>query len=270
MTVIAAAGVHHQPPRPLLPPAGALDFDFDAHRYTLGDRELTSVTTILDLVGKDALPWWGMTVGLGGLLQLIDLEGIQVVDHPVDRLTALLTIHKLTVNHVRDKAGKRGTVAHKQLERYGKDGTPLNLGEADEAARGYVRGAARLVIEERPRILATEVMVWSEQHGFAGTFDALVEKDGRLGLWDYKTSKRVYDSHHLQLGAYEGARRDLGLRPIDFAQVVLLTPDGDYELTDVDFGEDTFEEFLAIKGAYDALQNRKARLKAARKNQSTT
>lgn len=261
---------------PLVPPMGGEgvpDFDERRHRYTLDGEWLPGVTTILGVLDKPALPWWGMQTGVRGIVSLIDRGLIEVGDgefvdvdgNALDdaALVKLLTTHKLTVNHVKESAGARGSIAHDQLERHGRDGTPIRPAKAPEEVRGYVRSAALFLAEFSPEFLANEVMVWSPTRWFAGTFDAIVRIDGELWMIDYKTSKRVYESHHLQLAAYEGARRELGLEPIEHAGVVLLPPDGGFN-PKKHFVESvaTFEDFLGVKGAYDAMSNLKTKLAA--------
>lgn len=244
---------------------GVLTFNEEKHKYSLDGVEIPGVTTILGVLDKPGLPWWGMSIGVAGVLHVIDQEGIEILDLEPDQIVKLLTRHKVTVNHVRDKAGDRGTAAHDQLERYGVHGTPLKPAAAPVEARGYIRSGAAFLAEMGPELLANEVAVWSPAHRFAGTFDAIARIDGELWLLDYKTSKRVYDTHHLQLAAYEGARRELGLEPIARQAVVHITPDGTFD-PDVHFVEvvGTYEQFLAVKGADDAMRELKSTLKLKR------
>lgn len=54
-------------------------------------------------------------------------------------------------------------------------------------------------------VVATEVTLWHETLGYAGTFDLLVWIDGELWLIDVKTSRRVGPSHKMQLAALREA-----------------------------------------------------------------
>lgn len=57
--------------------------------------------------------------------------------------------------------------------------------------------------------------------GYGGTIDAIVEHPERgLGIIDIKTSKGVYDNHHLQVAAYAHAARRWA--PIQWAEIVRL------------------------------------------------
>jgi hypothetical protein len=53
-------------------------------------------------------------------------------------------------------------------------------------------------------VLEPEVQLVSEEHCFGGTIDAPSrDKDGRIVLLDWKTSKGIWPAHKFQLAAYE-------------------------------------------------------------------
>ena len=71
-----------------------------------------------------------------------------------------------------------------------------------------------------PRPVALENVVYSRTLGCAGTFDALMEIDGKRVIVDYKTGG-VYDDHAIQLAAYAGMWGEMNKdRPIHACQVV--------------------------------------------------
>ena len=71
-----------------------------------------------------------------------------------------------------------------------------------------------------PRPVALENVVYSRKLGCAGTFDALMEIDGKRVIVDYKTGG-VYDDHAIQLAAYAGMWGEMNKdRPIHACQVV--------------------------------------------------
>ncbi|HEX6984077.1 MAG TPA: hypothetical protein VF170_01815, partial [Planctomycetaceae bacterium] len=160
---------------------------------------------------------------------------------------------RLTARDQMDSAGDRGTAVHDGLEQYGKDGTVPDPERAHPADRGYVTAARNFVVEVEPKIVGSEVVVGSAEYRFAGTFDAEMEVDpdrvvqvtetsdnyagpkavnlaGPFVLADYKTSKRAYPDHHLQLAIYEVARLEMGKRPTDDRLIVHLKPNGKYGL----------------------------------------
>ncbi|MBT9167794.1 MAG: hypothetical protein DDT19_01137 [Syntrophomonadaceae bacterium] len=57
----------------------------------------------------------------------------------------------------------------------------------------------------KPEILATEITIFSDKHGYAGTIDLICRIDGVLYVVDFKTSKQVWMEHELQISAYRAA-----------------------------------------------------------------
>lgn len=70
------------------------------------------------------------------------------------------------------------------------------------------------------KIVATESLVYSATHGYAGTFDLMVEKDGKTYLLDLKTGKGVHNSFYLQLAAYKRAFEELTGRHVDGVGII--------------------------------------------------
>ena len=239
-------------------------FDEGKHKYThpeTGDK-LASATEILGILDKPALPWWGMTIGVQAVLTLVERHGVDVLDLSYEQVMGLVVEEKLTVNHMKEKGAKKGREAHDSLESWGRDGTAITLAGIGEDARPRVQAAARFVVEHKPEVVGVEVMVWDYHRGTSGTFDLLAWIKGELWLLDYKTSKRVYTSHALQLAGYEGMRQVLGLRPVDHMGVVLLNEDGTYELEEQHARP---VEFWAVYRAWRALQDVKQRQANARR-----
>lgn len=246
--------------------------------YRVNNVEVPSVTEVLGVLDKPALPWWGMKVGVAGVLEL----GEATADcSTVDEVVDLLTKHKLTVNHVRDKAGDRGVSVHNALERWAFEGIFPDPDDYPDEERGYVVGVSAFLREVRPEPVAAEVMVGSVEHGFAGRFDLLavleeprevVVKCGLkrgprravipagVVLLDLKTSSGVYPSHMLQLAGYKIGQRECGYQLPDYEAVVWVSSDGEYEVRRNVAVED---DFLSVKAVYDSLLKIKEWAKAA-------
>jgi len=67
--------------------------------------------------------------------------------------------------------------------------------------------------EVKPEVIATEITVFSEIHGYAGTIDLVCRIDGVPYVIDFKTSKQVWKEHELQVSAYRMALEN-GENPI--------------------------------------------------------
>ena len=272
-------------PQSVVTPSGiALTFEEEPkRRYTVNGEDAASVTTILGCLDKPALVWWGMKVGVEGVYSLFRNEHIPwdravVVQSEPEDWVRLLTEQRLTVNHVRDKGADRGKSVHSALERYILSGRLPDPADYPAEEQGYVAGLVRFLDHAKLEPVASEVMVGSAEHGFAGRYDldarisSPVVLDGRVfrgktravgidvGLYkfDLKTSKGIYDTHHLQLSGYELAAVECGYSPTDGQVVVCVSADGTYEVA---VNRSTPEQFLAILRCYEAMQALKAALK---------
>jgi hypothetical protein len=251
-----------------------------------------SVTEILRCLDKPALSWWGQCVGIAGLLQLRQM-GLDV-----DRLIAQkppemewyeyaklfasgpLSDHKLTTNHVRDTAGIRGKSVHDALQRYAVDGVMPNPKEYPEHEQGYVIGLVAFLFDVpslEPQ--ASELMVGSREHSYAGRYDLrarttsphrvvtkVYDKSGSVTttipvgtfLLDLKTSVDVFPENGLQLGAYELASTECGYDETDAQVVIQFGKDGRYQARR---STATGQDFLAVKNCWEAYRRVEEALK---------
>lgn len=234
-----------------------------------------SISQVCDILEKGGLPWWGMKVGVAGVLQLLE-DGVLRPDgrhelvigsdtEPVWQkatvdllcgnrdlgIKGLLTQHRLTVNHVLGQAGDRGKSVHDALENWAEKAIVPQPAVYTAEEQGYVAGLVDFLTDSGVEPLAAEVMVGSVKHKIAGRFDLraripngaeVVVKTfpkakpirakvkGGDYLLDLKTSKDVYDTHYLQLEAYEAASLECGYDPTLYRGVIHVTGDGRYEL----------------------------------------
>jgi hypothetical protein len=173
-----------------------------------------------------------------------------------------LTKHKLTVNHVRDEAGKRGHSVHGALEAWAETKVIPDPSIYPVEERGYMTGLVQFLnhLGDKVEILGVETIVGSIEHGYAGRYDLRVRitdptevaykwtpvrgpkfatlQPGEY-LIDLKTSKHVYLSHHRQLAAYELASVECGYDATDAQGILHVMDDGRYEFVrSVAEGED--------------------------------
>jgi hypothetical protein len=92
--------------------------------------------------------------------------------------------------------------------------------------------------QTKDEIVLLETMVASPLHRFAGRFDRLVKRDGKIIITDYKTSKGFYFEQFIQDGAYALALQEwLGIHVQGFEVVRFGKEGGDFEqllITDFD------------------------------------
>jgi hypothetical protein len=241
----------------------------DPRQYWVNTVEVPSVTKVLDILHKPALTWWGMRVGVEGVWELMQMP-VEVPDFELltpERLIDKLTEHKLTVNHMRDKAAERGLSVHTAFEDWCSSGLkpdPRNFPPQEE---GYVNGLLKFIEQVAPDPIHTEVMVGSARHAYAGRMDLIARTSNSMeiqtgprikrllpmgvGIWDLKTSKGIYMSHKLQLAGYRLAVEESGYGRVDYEAIILVRSDGtfDFKVSDA-----TPDQFLAVRNAYNAVQ----------------
>jgi hypothetical protein len=227
--------------------------------------EVPSVTKVLECLNKPSLPWWGMTVGVGGVARLaaeqsptplyvVGTKDNFNIEATAERWVQRLIREKLTVNHVLSNAGDRGHSAHRALEAWAYYGTHPRPELFPEEERGYIEALLLFLQDcgETVRPLVNERMVGSLSWQYAGRYDIEVEileptkfvkhytpkRPPRYETWepgtyllDLKSGKDVYPlTHFRQLEAYEHARIECGYEPTRGRGVIHVSAEGKYKL----------------------------------------
>lgn len=151
-------------------------FDYRTHDGT----KVPGVTTVLRQWGEgsSALMYWAWALGKEGK----DLR------------------------EERDRLASAGTIVHSLAEADIK-GRPLpSLDGIDEETRAKVLASFEAYkawkASTRLELVASEVPLVSEVHHYGGCLDAIVMFDGKPGILDFKSAKRLYKSTVAQVAAY--------------------------------------------------------------------
>lgn len=252
--------------------------------YRLNGVRVPSVTDVLDILHKQALVWWGMKVGMVGALELAalaaekdgnldnfaldffgtSLEDLSDRDHP---LLELMKKHELTTNDRKEAAGSRGTSVHNALENWARTGHLPSVDDYPDEERGYIQGLLGFLAEAKLEPLDVEIMVGSVEFEFAGRFDLRARTEEHIldrgyrrrkrtvpagkGIWDLKTSKGIFDTHHLQTAGYRLALEEGGDGRSDYEAILNVQADGSW---DVKFSDKKPHDFLAVRQAYGAVK----------------
>lgn len=151
--------------------------------YRLADgTQVPGVTTVIDkTLPKPALVYWAFEQGKS--YERGEISGLY------DK---------------RDEAADFGTKVHELVEKTIKG--KLDPAELDDVPHGVRFGYEAYLDWQsmtKLKVIATELEMVSEKHGYAGTPDAIGQiGDNQMVLLDWKTSKGVYDSHLIQVAAY--------------------------------------------------------------------
>lgn len=201
-----------------------ITFDEEKHRYLVDGERYPSVTTLLGCIDKSGpLMAWAVAETKAGR----------------------------DYRETRDTAATRGTSVHDALEVLATDGTPPDLRNFPEEDRGYVQGLCGWWLKHDPVPTMVEQVVASKRLRFAGKFDLLAEVGGFSTLIDLKTSKRVYETHHLQLGGYRLALTECGWEDPFEAAVLRVGEDGSYEYVP---GKADPADFECVVALYEVLK----------------
>lgn len=217
-------------------------------RYMVDGARFVNVTTILDVLAKEALLDWAARLAREGKNWRV----------------------------VRAEAGERGEISHHLLLQL-LTGKGATLADLDPEHRPYGQAGFKFVHGRKPKVIECERMVASPEHGYAGRLDLFTELDETLTLVDFKTvttwayekdrdgnpTDKVYPpftENLLQLDLYQGARIECGLQPAERGMIVRLGPDAEVLETPVPLDP---ERGVAILKAYRAQADARKVLKAA-------
>lgn len=134
-------------------------------------------------------------------------------------------------NRLRDEGASTGTEAHAMVENYlkGQQQTTLGSPEAQNAYRAFVQWFEQVT----PEVINVEEVIYSQDLGYAGTYDCMLRIDGRVYLCDLKTTNPsrkapngVYAENFLQLGAYAEAHEEQRLYELENGGTKLVPIEG--------------------------------------------
>ncbi len=234
--------------------------------------KVPSVTTILNVVGKPALVPWAANKEREMTLAAVQATYAEISavmqDFPepemfMDMVAESMAKTKAYQQELR-KAGSIGTNVHNRIEwEFNQELTqtdePIVELESPEAERSFER-AVDWRKSTKLKVLGTERKVISLHGRYAGTLDALVRCEGKVGVIDFKTGKRVYEEAFLQNCAYRLALAEEGIKTQ--AGWIILLPktedDSPFEVVEVPPMEELIEPWMSAVALHRWLAERKA------------
>ena len=229
-----------------------LDFNDKKHVYTVDDTPVESVTGITKIIDKSGpLMWWAVGEALKWVQE--NMDGIDLKDE-VDAKDFWNLAQRA---HLRSsqKAADIGTLAHEWIEQRiegAKPAIPHN-----KKLRATVQSWLKWQRDVGLRAEETEFKVYSKRHNFAGTCDFDGYVDGERAIVDWKTSKKVYPEHGIQVAAYQMAREEeLGIQYA--ARYVVALPKDGGDVVVKRWGPEEYEkQCKAFLGALDLVRGLK-------------
>ena len=246
-------------------------FDKNKHIYQRIEDGyfLTGVTTILGVKSKEFLQFWAAKEAVKSLgwydLKEGDDEDKQnlfkryseIVQMDVDSYWRELDNAKKAHTAKAREGQKKGKIVHEFCEQYIKNKIDPSMFPApsipleDEMVANSIRLFLNWEESNKVEWLASEMMVWSPEHLFAGTIDWLAIVNNIFTLGDIKTNNQLSEDVILQTGGYNLCLREGGINP-EQRLVLRIPKSGDgFEAkvisTDLDFD---CQSFLSLRNVH--------------------
>jgi hypothetical protein len=198
------------------------------HRYRVDGKPMANVTTIAKVLDAPQLDAWKVRTQVEGTARAA-YESPPIENEPMDAYAARLSriaAQEFEHERISKAAADDGTQVHALIEyRLRKMlGQDVQRPKVSEEAAFREAGWEHWAKDVKLRPLLIEARVAHRELRYCGTLDLLAEVEGKPTLWDWKRSKRVWESHHLQSIAYRMALESIGWPRID--GYVLLMPEG--------------------------------------------
>ena len=190
---------------------------YSDHSTYINDEkiEVPSVTTIIKILNKPFIPLWANSLGW----------------------------KRKSYKAVLEESSTKGTFVHELIHEYiFKEGKKFDVSDTEKLNFLYENIIAYKEFEKEHTIKP----IWGERSistdKYGGTVDFYCNLDGKDTILDFKTSKRFYSSHFIQLGAYVQLleRNDMNVEQVG----ILRIKEGEYELKIL--SRDEIQEYIEL------------------------
>lgn len=180
-----------------------LVFDQRQRHYLLDGAKVVRVTEVLQALDKSfRIPW-----ALKEMAGYIDKNWDHSRIYLADEKKKIIQDSKGTFERVSMHAMDRGTRVHAWIEEYiGKSNPPK---PTDPELIPPINSFLKWEKEHRVEWLASEFIIASKTHQYAGTIDFIAIVDDSLVIGDFKVSSRISLEYFLQTAAYQIALEEL-------------------------------------------------------------
>jgi CRISPR/Cas system-associated exonuclease Cas4 (RecB family) len=192
---------------------------------TPSGKSYPSVTSVVGLLGKEAIREWRARVG------------------------------EEEANRVSARAARRGTTIHSLCENYllNKEVKP---GLFDVETFDSIKS----LLNRINNIHCLETQLFSDHLQVAGTVDCIAEFDGRVSVIDFKTSRRIKSredipGYFMQTSAYAVMFEELTRIPVD-RLVIIMSVDDEAPLLFIEKRDDWIGQFIELRKDYSKLHNK--------------
>lgn len=237
-----------------------LQFEPNRHRYTLDDKPITGVTTILGVIAKPALINWSANMAVDYIKNNLKRDDL-ITQKDFD---LVLSEARKAHTRKRDKAGDIGTAVHGECENWiraeylklkPKENPEYNEVSDKNMADKMIKHFKDWAIKNKVKFIASERQVFSEKYFFCGTYDFLCELDGKIWLGDIKTSNGIYPEFFFQCAGYQICEEEMDGTKIDGHIIVNLKKDGKFDEKRSVSNKNNKTAFLSALNLYRIINN---------------
>ena len=181
------------------------------HFYRVGEKTYPSVTGALQILKDPSLANWKLNTGMDYIRkQLLSLDTPTLLDLDEVVLDIIINNAKNAPQEIFEEAGDIGTQIHDARQDYFQRWINCQTrpeiitvgGIQDPRLISGMRALNKFCDDTGYIPVATELLLWSEKLGVAGTLDDLGIIDGKLVLCDLKSSNQFRDTYFLQVAMY--------------------------------------------------------------------
>lgn len=178
----------------------------NGYYYLSNDRVYPSVTTILQVINKPGLLYWGAKISAQAVKDNPEMEIQEAVKK---------------IKETSGEAADRGSEIHRYIAG--------EITEVKPELQGYADAYEKWVEREKPKVIAREITLISDEYEYAGTADLLyIDQKKKNWIVDFKTGG-IYPEAGLQLAAYRQAMKEIQPETNYLTGIVKLSPDGTAE-----------------------------------------
>ncbi|CAM5363044.1 hypothetical protein GCM10010329_85030 [Streptomyces spiroverticillatus] len=226
-------------------------------------EKLPGVTSVVGMLPKPFLVYWAARLTAETAVQ--NLDAVRSIAER-DAEGAVDYLRHAHSRYTKLRAGI-GSDAHDLFERMIRGEA---IGRVHPDLEPYRAGFAEFLDAVRPELVSAEDIAWSDEHQYAGSFDAILRvrlsedgtPDHENGEWhtlivDWKTSKSAYPDVALQMSAYANADRMISpdgtsepMPELDGAAVLHITPEG-WTFKPVRVDREVFDVFLTLRRIFE-------------------
>lgn len=211
-----------------------LSFNEAKHQYSVDNTVIPNVTSVTKIIDKSGpLMWWAAQQAVEHIRRYSDaMNGeIKVADDTWRQtLEDARKAHQTSTQH----SAEIGHMAHELLATVAKDqlvcppSGPPRLRHIYEEVFRWANDNRPIRVYPYKKKPSVEFKLYSREHGFAGTCDALLTVNGERCIVDWKTGKGIYPEMALQTMAYKLAYEEETGEKIDARWIVSFPEDAPY------------------------------------------